>query len=134
MPFLNSALYEMNGRFLLDTNAVIALLQGHPNLLLLLKNATWVGIPIIVEIEFLSFPDLSKADIELFKKFKNRIEVVSLESSNSVYLEQIIQVRKNFKLKLPDAIIAATATLYDATLFSNDSIFQKLPNFDLEQF
>ncbi len=43
----------MNGRYLLDTNAVVALLKGHPDLLRLLSAATWVGISVVTELEFL---------------------------------------------------------------------------------
>ncbi|WP_373527737.1 hypothetical protein [Nostoc sp.] len=34
-------------RYLLDTNAIIALLQGNSQLLQLLQNADWIGISII---------------------------------------------------------------------------------------
>ncbi len=45
---------EMN-RYLLDTNAVVALLQGHTGLAQHLADAEWVGISIITQLEFLAF-------------------------------------------------------------------------------
>ena len=42
-------------RYLLDTNAIVALLQGNLQLLQLLQNADWIGISIISQIEFLAF-------------------------------------------------------------------------------
>lgn len=46
------------GRYLLDTNAVVALLQGHTGLGQHLSDAEWVGISIITQLEFLAFPGL----------------------------------------------------------------------------
>jgi len=40
-------------RYLLDTNAIIALLQGNQQLIQLLQDAEWIGISIISQIEFL---------------------------------------------------------------------------------
>jgi hypothetical protein len=48
----------MNGnRYLPDTNAIIALLQGSDQLLERLQNAQWIGISVIAQIEFLVFPE-----------------------------------------------------------------------------
>jgi hypothetical protein len=49
-------------RYLLDTNAIIALLQGNQQLIELLQDAEWIGISIISQIEFLVFPGLNEAD------------------------------------------------------------------------
>ncbi len=51
----------MSGKnsYLLDTNAVIALLQGNEKLLEILKPARWIGISVISQIEFLVFPDMT---------------------------------------------------------------------------
>lgn len=124
----------MNGRFLLDTNAVVALLGGHEDLLQLLQNAAWVGIPVIVELEFLSFSGLSDTDKALFATFKNRVEVISLDASDSDMLQEIIRIRQNFNVKLPDAIIAANAIQQQATLLSNDFIFKRVSDLSLQTF
>ena len=42
-------------RYLLDTNAIVALLQGNAQLVQLLQNADWIGISVISQIEFLAF-------------------------------------------------------------------------------
>jgi tRNA(fMet)-specific endonuclease VapC len=53
----------MNGnRYLLDTNAIVALLQGNSQLIQLLQNADWIGISVISQIEFLAFSGLSQGD------------------------------------------------------------------------
>lgn len=119
---------------MLDTNAVIALLNGHAGLVQMLQSAAWVGIPVIVELEFLSFPNLSASDKVLFSNFKNRIEVLSLEASNASFLQEIIQIRQNFNIKLPDAIIAASAIQSQSTLVSNDAIFSRVTGLGLQTF
>lgn len=49
-------------RYLLDTNAIVSLLQGSEELITLLQNAEWVGISVISQIEFLAFSELSESD------------------------------------------------------------------------
>jgi len=39
----------MNGKFLLDTNAVVTLLDGDTSLAQILDTAAWVGISVITE-------------------------------------------------------------------------------------
>lgn len=96
-------------RYLLDTNAIVALLQGNSQLLQLLQNADWIGISIISQLEFLAFSGLSPSDIQVFQQFLQRVEVVSLMAGDTVLIQQIIQLRQQYRLKLPDAIVAAMA-------------------------
>lgn len=57
----------MNGnRYILDTNAIVALLKGNSDLISLTGTALWIGISIISSIEFLAFPDLSEDDKSLW--------------------------------------------------------------------
>lgn len=50
----------MNGnRYVLDTNAIVALLQSNSQLVQLLQNANWVGISVTSQIEFLAFSRLT---------------------------------------------------------------------------
>ncbi len=74
-------------RYLLDTNAIIALLQKDLNLIQLLQNAEWIGISVISQIEFLAFSGLSQADIRLFQQFLQRVEVINLASENKLLID-----------------------------------------------
>jgi tRNA(fMet)-specific endonuclease VapC len=113
-------------RYLLDTNAVVALLKGSATLVTLLQNADWVGISIISQIEFLAFSGLSKDDRQLFEEFIKRLEVIDLLASNSLLIEQIIQIRLQYRVKLPDAIIASTALQAGASLVTADRELTKV--------
>jgi tRNA(fMet)-specific endonuclease VapC len=56
-------------RYLLDTNAIVALLKGNTQLIQLLQNANWIGISVISQIEFLAFSGLTQSDRQLFQQF-----------------------------------------------------------------
>lgn len=120
----------MNGKFLLDTNAVVALLNGNASLTQTLQSAVWVGTSVITELEFLSFSGLSSQDEALFEQFKNRVEVIDLQASDSKLLARVISVRKLNNVKLPDAIIAASTIENGATLLTQGCrFFQDCPSF-----
>jgi len=64
----------MNGtKYLLDTNAIIALLSGNDVLTNALKNASRIGVSIISVIEFYSFSRLTESDKTLFDTLLERI-------------------------------------------------------------
>ena len=113
-------------RYLLDTNAIVALLQGNLQLLQLLQNATWIGISVISQIEFLVFSGLTAADRQLFQQFLQRVEVVGLGAIDTGLIEKIIEIRQRDRLKLPDAAIAAMAIQNSANLVSADQAFAKV--------
>ncbi len=117
----------MNGnRYLLDTNAIIVLLQGNKTLLQQLQNAEWVGISVISQLEFLIFPDLTDADKGYFNKFLQRIDVIGLTTAQLSLITTIIDLRRQYRLKLPDAIIVGTAIQYNATLVTADKRLHKI--------
>lgn len=113
-------------RFLLDTNAITALLQGHQNMIEQLKSAEWVGVSIISQLEFLANPDLNEADKVLFESFLKRVHIVELTQENTELLAIILQIRLKYKIKLPDAIIAGAALYASAKLISSDSGFDNI--------
>jgi len=113
-------------RYLLDTNAIVALLQGNSQLTQLLKNADWIGISVISQIEFLAFSGLNQVDRQLFQEFLQRIEVIDLASTGADLVEKIIEIRQQFRLKLPDAIIAAMAIQNSADVVMADQEFAKV--------
>ena len=113
-------------RYLLDTNAIIALLKGDSNLIEMLRDAEWIGISVISHIEFLAFSGLTEADKQLFQQFLQRVEQIDLSSQNKLLIEQIISLRQQYRLKLPDAIIAAMARTKSAKLVTRDVQLNKI--------
>jgi tRNA(fMet)-specific endonuclease VapC len=127
MPSLPSGLSAMPGkRYLLDTNALVALLQGNAELLALTRSAEWLGVSVINVLEFTGFDGLNDQDRSLFEKLVSRVTVVDLAYSNSALMGHIAALRQRKTLKLPDAIVAATAALHQATVLTNDAQMIKL--------
>ena len=113
-------------RYLLDTNAVVYLLRGGNALQQRLESAEWVGISILSQIEFLAFPNLNENDRRTFQEFSDAVEVVGLGRTERALIDRIVNLRAQHRLKLPDAIIAATAVERDATLITDDRQLRKL--------
>ncbi len=117
----------MNGnRYLLDTNAIIALLRGNQQVLQQLQTSEWIGISIISQLEFLSFLGLTEGDREVFEQFLKRVEVIGLDPSQSNLIELAIQLRQQSRISLPDVIIAATAMHANAALITADQQLQTI--------
>lgn len=98
----------------LDTNVVLYFLGGR------LTNPLPSGqyfVSVITEIELLSYPSLSSDEEVQIRDFLAKLTVVELESNIK---DLAITFRKQYRLRLPDAIIAATAQVLNATLFTND--------------
>ena len=112
-----------NKRYLLDTNALIALLSGNFHVVSLLNDAEWIGISILNQLEFLSYKNLSDRDTTLFLSFIKRIEVVDVAKNNTDLLEYSVKIRQKSKLKLADSVIAATAIVNNATIVTKDNDF-----------
>ncbi|MGD0127184.1 MAG: PIN domain-containing protein [Terriglobia bacterium] len=113
-------------RYLLDTNAIVCLLRDGIALQQRLESAEWVGISILSQIEFLAFPNLTENDRRTFQEFSDAVEVVGLGRTERALIDRIVSLRAQHRLKLPDAIIAATAVERDATLITDDHQLQKL--------
>ncbi|KPQ36076.1 MAG: toxin-antitoxin system VapC family toxin component [Phormidesmis priestleyi Ana] len=121
-------------RYLLDTNAIIALLANNSQVFEVTQQADWIGISVIGQLEFLAFDALSPSDQILFERFKQRVDVINLSSDQTELLSGIIEIRQNYRLKLPDAIIAATAIHTLSTLVTADKEFQKIKELSIYWF
>jgi predicted nucleic acid-binding protein len=125
----------MNGnRFLLDTNAVVSLLDGNTYINNLITRADWIGVSIITVIEYISFTELSLDDMVLLNSFLERIDIIELTGDNLSLISEIAQIRMAYKLKLPDAIIAATSIANNASLITADKGFNKVKQLTIVGF
>ncbi len=125
----------MNGnRYFLDTNAIIALLQGNESIKKILSTADWIGTSVISVLEFLAFPDLSAKDKLLFFNFIERIELIGIKSDDLNFFENLASFKKESSLKLPDAIIAGYTIQNQSILISNDNHFSGIDKLSLQKF
>jgi predicted nucleic acid-binding protein len=105
----------MAGRYVLDTNVVLYLLGGR------LLNPLPVGefyLSVITEMEMLSYPTISEAEVLKIRQFLSQVKVMDIGEDVK---NATIALRKKYRLKLPDAIICATALSVNAVLLSNDT-------------
>jgi len=108
-------------RYLLDTNIVISLVNDE--LASPLPEGRY-AVSVITELELLSFPKLGpdeEAIIRSFLSLADRVELTEDVKSKS------IQLRKNHRLKLPDAIVVASAIAINAVLVTNDAKLSVIP-------
>ena len=77
----------------------------------------------ITELELLGFQDIKKEDIPFIKDFLNSCIIVDLNQS----IKRItINLKQSYKIKLPDAIIAATSVYMNLPLISADKDFGQI--------
>lgn len=76
------------------------------------------AISAITEIELLCWKTSLQKDIEVLHNFINDAIVIELERSVKI---KTVDIRKTSRTKLPDAIIAATAIVYDLILVTRNT-------------
>jgi predicted nucleic acid-binding protein len=107
--------------FVLDTNAVIFLTTRGNTISSDLENElneADLYISVITEIELFSKPGLPPDEEESLRNFiSERIGIIELTGAIK---NETIALRRNFRRKLPDSIIAATSINLDAILLTND--------------
>jgi predicted nucleic acid-binding protein len=118
----------LSERCLLDTNAVVSLLRGHGELLAVTRQARWIGISIITEIEFRAFADLAPEDTQLFADFLRRVTVIDLAHQDTRLLDRVIALRQDHHLRLPDAVVVASSLVHEARLVTADRRLLSLQN------
>jgi predicted nucleic acid-binding protein len=86
-------------------------------------------ISFVTKIELLAYnPAFNNPEVIAYKQdFVTFVYESFVIGLNDALIDETIRIRKTVKLKLPDAIIAATAIVHDLTLLSdNDSDFVKV--------
>lgn len=121
-------------RYLLDTNAVISIVNGNEQLITLLESSSFVAFSIISIIEFLAYSNLTEKDITVFEKMVEESSVISLRNTDKELINTITSIRKSHKIKLPDAILAATAIHYQCQIISNDKELKKITGLQILSF
>ena len=74
-------------------------------------------------MELLGKPGLTKAELKRIEAFVDEWPMVEFDRS---IMDAAIVIRREHRLKLPDAIIAATAIALDVPLLTADADFQRL--------
>ena len=116
----------MGQGYLMDTNTVIDYLDNKlPIAAANFIDNIVIEKSVIVRIELLVWQGATPAQLQVLNGFINSAIVFNLEEA---IILSAIDVRKHYKLKLADAIVAATALVNGYILLSrNLSDFNKMP-------
>ena len=116
--------------YLLDSNFIInyfkGIFEGDARQFSdsIINRTTYISV--ITRIELLGWKSIIAKDEKLIKEFISDSTVFSLEESIII---RTISIRKSIKIKLPDAIIAATAIEHNMQLLThNINDFKKVPD------
>lgn len=113
----------MNGerRYFLDTNALVAFGNGEKSLGNLLSSADYVATSVICELEYLSWEGLAEEEEKRFREFLSMINVIDVATADIGLTSRIVEIRRaNSKIKLPDAIVMASAAVTGSVLLTRD--------------
>jgi predicted nucleic acid-binding protein len=118
----------MNGiELVIDTNVLINLAEGRPGLDQYLDgNRLYVSA--ITEIELLGWYKITRDQASFFSSLLGDCKIVDLKAEVK---RLAIDLKQKQKIKLPDAIIAATSLYLDLPLLTYDSGFEKIRNVNL---
>ena len=108
--------------YLIDTNVAIEYIGEA----LLEKDLTMLDgiideqfyISVINKIELLGFSDITEIEELKFQELINAADILDLDGD---IVNRTIELRKKYKIKLPDAIIAATALENELTIITHNT-------------
>lgn len=106
---------------LLDTNVALYLLGGR--MLSPLPVGSY-GISVITEMELLAWPSLTEQEETKVREFLRAVTLCELTASIRA---RAVVLRKLQHLKLPDAVVCATAMELDVELWTNDAELSEVP-------
>jgi predicted nucleic acid-binding protein len=116
-------------RFLLDTNVIIGLLSGDAACAALMQSANCsladIAVSQITRMELLGFAGMAPAEEQTLQNLLAAMHVILLDEAIESHT---IALRRQHKIKLPDAIIAATAASRGLILLSMDKVLNKIAN------
>jgi predicted nucleic acid-binding protein len=106
---------------LLDTNIALYLLGGR---LAESLPAGSYGVSVITEMELLAWPSLTAEEEKKVRQFLSQLVICELTPAIRA---RAVQLRREQHLKLPDAVVCATAMEFGVELWTNDTTLAKVP-------
>ncbi len=109
---------------LVDSNILVDFLNNRKEAVAELAKRDLLGVSIISYIEVLS----GIKDIETQADVRNFFEEFEVIEINKQIAEEAIKIRSHSSIKLPDALILATAVVNNVVLITRDDGFKNHPN------
>jgi len=107
--------------FFVDTNVLIYILNGHRAVAGISHFS--LAISVISEIELLGKKDITPFEVNAIRGMLNDCDIIKL--TNNIK-ETAISLKQKYSVKIPDAIIAATAKNFDLPLITADMDLKKI--------
>jgi predicted nucleic acid-binding protein len=120
-----------NNKVILDSNILIYLSQNKLTTKEVFNDNHEYYVSIISYMEILSYNFSSKEEEKLIYKLLSFFEIIDITKSIA---DRVIDLKKQRKIKLPDAIIVATALHKDFTLYTNDKQLHSIENLKTKFF
>lgn len=118
----------MSGReILVDTNIILHLLSGSDTLVEILQGKD-IYISFITELELIGYKNITPSEEQQITYLLNDCSIISL---NNRIKEKYVELRKKYHLKLADAIIVATALVFNFPLITADKQFKTVIELNL---
>jgi predicted nucleic acid-binding protein len=115
----------------LDTNIVIYLSQKKLTIDAVFSESKEYTISIITYMEVLSYHFPTREEKDFMYKLLSLFQIIDI---NQTIADEVIRLKKMRKIKLPDAIIVATALQHHATLYTNDKQLHTIATLNIKHF
>lgn len=120
--------YEMSGKeILVDTNIFLYLLKGNDTLEDMLQGKS-IYVSFVTELELIGFKNMTTKEEEEIVELLSECSIISMSKNIK---EKYVEIRRNYHLKLADAIIAATAISSGIPLITSDKQFRTVKELNL---
>jgi predicted nucleic acid-binding protein len=113
------------GLILADTNIIIYIMNGLPATKKFLDAE--FALSEISEIELLGIKGINRKDLQIRQSMINECFLMNINDSIKL---TAIRIKQQYILKIPDALIAATAIHHRLPLLSGDKDFAKIKELD----
>jgi hypothetical protein len=118
------------GSIALDTNIILYLLGGDDTLAEFLQDKKGY-VSILTELELIGYQKITAKEQNQITNFLDACTVIDInEDIKKIY----VRLRKKYKLKLGDAITAATAIYLDVPFISADADFTKVTELQFTKY
>jgi predicted nucleic acid-binding protein len=114
-------------KLFLDTNIILYLLSGDLTLTELL-NGKQFYLSFISQLELLGYPGITGKEHKIIEELLNQCVILDI---NAEIKSMVLNIRRNYKIKLPDCIIIATALYLDLPLITADVEYKKVEELNL---
>ena len=114
--------------FFVDTNVLIYILEKHPASVVSQISKFSLAISVISEIELYGKKNITQHEVDAIRELLNDCEIIDFSTTIK---EITISIKQKYNVKVPDAIIVATAKSFGLPLVTADIDLKKVLDADI---